>query len=1006
MKEKVGAALVVGGGVAGIQASLDLADSGFKVYLIDQGPSIGGVMAQLDKTFPTNDCSMCILSPKLVATGRHPNITILTNGEIMGLSGEAGNFEVKIRKRSRYIIEDKCNGCGLCAQKCPIEAVDAFNQGLSERNAIYVNYPQAVPLKYMIDREKCIGCGTCYEICKAKAIEYDQQDSEATLKVGSIILAPGFEAFNAKLKTEYGYGRFPNVVTSIEFERILSASGPYGGLVLRPSDGEIPKKIAFIQCVGSRDVQLGNNYCSAACCMYGMKEAVIAKEHTPTKLEPTIFYMDLRAYGKEFDAYYSRAKEEYGIRFVRSRVAGVTENPLTGNLLVHYVENETPKTEEFNMIVLSIGMKPPKNAEKLTEALGIELNSYGFCETRHFSPLETSKPGIFVCGAFSAPKDIPESVAQASGAAAKAMGIIATERGKLITIKEYPPERDVSQEEPHIGVFICHCGINIGGVVNVPEVVEYAKTLPNVVYAEANLYTCSQDTQKLIREKIQQYNLNRVIVASCTPRTHEPLFRETVQETGLNSYLFEMTNIRDQCSWVHMHEPEKATEKAKDLVRSIVAKAKLLKPLKKPLINVTPVGLVIGGGVSGMTAALELASQGFEVHLVEREKELGGHLRKIYYLLEKDEDPKEKLNSIIKGVTENAKIHVHLGSEVMDVSGFVGNFKAKIKQLNGKEQEVEHGIVIVATGATEYKPTEYLYGKDPRVMTQHELEEKLANGNFKAKDVVMIQCVGARNEERPNCARICCGQAIKNALKIKEATPETEVYVLYKDIRSYGFKEDYYREAATKGVLFVNYEDERKPQVVNENGKLEVTFWEPVIEEEVRIEPDFIVLSAATIPNPDNKRVAEMLKVPITKDGFFLEAHMKLRPVDFATEGVFLCGMAHSPKYIEESIAQACAAASRATTIISKPTLEMEGTIANVNEDLCSGCKICEYLCAYGAIEMKEKDGKHTAHVIEALCKGCGVCGTACPTKAITMGHFTTEEILAQVKAALLEVKA
>ena len=1006
MKEKVGAALVVGGGVAGIQASLDLADSGFKVYLIDQGPSIGGVMAQLDKTFPTNDCSMCILSPKLVATGRHPNITILTNGEILGLSGEAGNFEVKIRKRSRYIIEDKCNGCGLCAQKCPIEAVDAFNQGLSERNAIYVNYPQAVPLKYMIDREKCIGCGTCYEICKAKAIEYDQQDSEATLKVGSIILAPGFEAFNAKLKTEYGYGRFPNVVTSIEFERILSASGPYGGLVLRPSDGEIPKKIAFIQCVGSRDVQLGNNYCSAACCMYGMKEAVIAKEHTPTKLEPTIFYMDLRAYGKEFDAYYSRAKEEYGIRFVRSRVAGVTENPLTGNLLVHYVENETPKTEEFNMIVLSIGMKPPKNAEKLTEALGIELNSYGFCETRHFSPLETSKPGIFVCGAFSAPKDIPESVAQASGAAAKAMGIIATERGKLITIKEYPPERDVSQEEPHIGVFICHCGINIGGVVNVPEVVEYAKTLPNVVYAEANLYTCSQDTQKLIREKIQQYNLNRVIVASCTPRTHEPLFRETVQETGLNSYLFEMTNIRDQCSWVHMHEPEKATEKAKDLVRSIVAKAKLLKPLKKPLINVTPVGLVIGGGVSGMTAALELASQGFEVHLVEREKELGGHLRKIYYLLEKDEDPKEKLNSIIKGVTENAKIHVHLGSEVMDVSGFVGNFKAKIKQLNGKEQEVEHGIVIVATGATEYKPTEYLYGKDPRVMTQHELEEKLANGNFKAKDVVMIQCVGARNEERPNCARICCGQAIKNALKIKEATPETEVYVLYKDIRSYGFKEDYYREAATKGVLFVNYEDERKPQVVNENGKLEVTFWEPVIEEEVRIEPDFVVLSAATIPNPDNKRVAEMLKVPITKDGFFLEAHMKLRPVDFATEGVFLCGMAHSPKYIEESIAQACAAASRATTIISKPTLEMEGTIANVNEDLCSGCKICEYLCAYGAIEMKEKDGKPIAHVIEALCKGCGVCGTACPTKAITMGHFTTEEILAQVKAALLEEKA
>ncbi len=1000
--QKVGAVLVVGGGVAGIQASLDLADSGFKVYLIDQGSSIGGVMAQLDKTFPTNDCSMCILSPKLVATGRHPNITILTNAEIIGLDGEAGNFEVKLRKRSRYIIEDKCNGCGVCAQKCPIEAIDTYNEGLSNRSAIYVEYPQAVPLKYMIDREKCIGCGTCYEICKAKAIDYDQQDSEATLNVGSIILALGFETFDAKLKSEYGYGRYANVVTSIEFERILSASGPYGGLVLRASDGEIPKKIAFIQCVGSRDFQLGNNYCSAACCMYGMKEAVIAKEHTPSKLDCTIFYMDMRAYGKEFDAYYNRAKEEWGIKFVRSRVAGVTEDPKTGNLFVHYVEDETPKTEEFDMVVLSIGMQPPKNVEKLAKALGIKLNKYNFCETSTFSPMETSKPGIFVCGAFSAPKDIPESVAQASGAAAKAMSVIASERGKQVTAKEYPQERDVSQEEPRIGVFVCHCGINIGGVVNVPEVVEYAKTLPNVVYAEANVYTCSQDTQKLIKEKIQENKLNRVIVASCTPRTHEPLFRETVQEAGLNPYLFEMTNIRDQCSWVHMHEPEEATEKAKDLVRSIVAKAKLLKPLKKPLINVTPVGLIIGGGVSGMTAALELAKQGFEVHLVEREKELGGHLRTFHYLLE-GEDPREKLNNLTKAVMENEKIHVYLGAEVADASGFVGNFKSHIKLQSGERKEIEHGIVIVAIGAVEYKPTEYLYSKDSRVMTQHELEEAIANGRFKAKSLVMIQCVGARNEERPNCSRICCGQAIKNALKIKEISPQTEIYVLYKDMRAYGFKEDYYREAATKGVLFINYEDERKPKVANENGKLKVTFWEPVLNEEVEIEPDLLVLSAATIPNPDNKHVAEMLKVPLTKDGFFLEAHMKLRPVDFATDGVFLCGMAHSPKYIDESIAQACAAAARATTILSKPTLEMEGIVANVNEDLCSGCRICEYLCPYGAIEMKDKDGKITAHVIEALCKGCGACGTACPTKAIIMGHFTTEEILAQVKAALVE---
>jgi len=999
---KVGAVLIVGGGIAGIQAALDLADSGFRVYVAEDTPSIGGTMTQLDKTFPTNDCAMCILAPKLVGAGRHPNIHLITNAEIKEVEGEQGNFKVTITRRARYVDEEKCTGCGICAQECPVEAIDEYEQGLSKRNAIFVKYLQAVPSTFAIDREKCIGCGTCQEVCKANAIVYSEKDEDVELSVGAIILAPGFEEFDPTLKSEYGYSRYPNVVSSIEFERILSATGPYGGTVLRPSDGDLPRKIAFIQCVGSRDAKLGNNYCSSACCMYAIKEAVIAREHNPN-LHCTVFFMDIRAYGKEFDAYYSRAEKEYGVRFVRSRISNIERILESQNLIVRYVEDGEPKEEEFNLVVLSVGMRPPKHAEEFAKTFDIKLNKYNFCSTETFSPLATSRPGIFVCGAFSSPKDIPESVAQASGAAARAGSLIATERGKLTVAKKLPPEIEVSGEEPRIGVFVCHCGINIGGTVNVPEVVEYAKTLPSVVHAEHNLYTCSQDTQSAIREKIKEHNLNRVVVASCTPRTHEPLFRETIREAGLNIYLFEMANIRDQCSWVHMHEHEKATEKAKDLVRSIVAKARLLKPLKKPMIDVTPVGLVIGGGLSGMTVSLELAKQGFEVHLVEKEKELGGNLRHIHYMLG-SEDPQERLSSIIKEVTENEKIHVHLDAEVADIEGYVGNFKTTLTHSSDRKV-INHGITIVATGAVEYKPTEYLYRIDPRVLTQRELEERLAMGQFNAKTVVMIQCVGSRNEERPNCSRICCAQAVKNALKIKELSPETDVYILYKDIRTYGFIEDYYRKAAGEGVLFMCYDDEHKPKVTRENGTLEVLAMEHILKTWFPIEPDLIVLSAATIPNPDNERIAQMLKVPLTKDGFFLEAHMKLRPVDFATDGVFLCGLAHSPKLVEESISQACGAAARAATILSKKRLEVEGAIANVNEDLCSGCRICEAVCEYGAIEMKEKDGKLVSSVLEALCKGCGVCGSTCPTGAISMLHFTDEEILAQVRAALKEIR-
>jgi heterodisulfide reductase subunit A len=1003
-KDKIGAALIIGGGIAGMQASLDLADSGFKIYIVDKSPSIGGAMAQLDKTFPTNDCAMCIMAPKLVETGRHHNITLITNAEIEKVDGEAGHFTVTVSKRPRFVDESKCTGCGICTQRCPIEIKDDYNRGFKKRKAIHIKYPQAVPPIHCIDQEVCIGCGICETQCEAGAITYSQEVEQIVLEVGSIIVSPGFEEFDlSTTRKEYGYSVYPNVISSLELERMLSATGPYNGMVLRPSDGELAQKIAFIQCVGSRDKHHGNPYCSSVCCMFAIKEAVIAQEHTPG-LKTHIFFMDLRAFGKEFDDYYGRAENEHGVKFTRNnRISRITEDPETNNLRLHYIDGENIVEEEFDMVVLAVGMSPPKDAEELAAKLGIELNQFNFCSTELiFSPLETSKPGIYVCGAFGYPKDIPDTVSDASGAATKVASLIASERNTLVTKKVVPEEIEISpDEEARIGVFICQCGINIGGVVDVPKVVEYEKTLPNVVYAEHNLYTCSQDTQEKIKGKIKEHNLNRVIVASCTPRTHGPLFMNTVREVGLNPFLFEMANIRDQCSWVHMHNPEKATQKAKELVRMAVAKARLLEPMHKIQIPVTPSALIIGGGVTGMTAALEIAKQGFDAYLVEKEPELGGLMQRVYYDLSPDGNGRievqDRLKKLKEELNNNKKTHIFTNSTIKNINGYVGNFKTIIDQ-NDSEIEIDHGVIIVATGGIEYKPTEYLYGQNKNVMTQLELEEKLGKeGKIDAETVVMIHCVGCRNEERTYCSRVCCSETIKNALLIKKLKPESKIYVLFRDMRTYGFSELYYEEAARSGVTFIRYNKD-EPPVVNDDNGLKVKIKETLLNSELVIEPDIIALAAATLPQPGNSELAQMLKVPLSKDKFFLEAHMKLRPVEFSTEGIFLCGLAHSPKFFEECIAQANAAVSRAGTILSLSNIESEGLTSRVNTELCSGCKTCTVVCPQGAVTINE-DG--LADVLEVLCKGCGICAASCPEKALSIVQFTDEQLLAQVEAAI-----
>jgi len=734
--------------------------------------------------------------------------------------------------------------------------------------------------------------------------------------------------------------------------------------------------------------------------MYATKEAIIAREHD-ANIQPTIFYNDIRAFGKGFERYYESAKDKFGVRYVKGIPSTVKELQQSKNLLLEYSGEDGQKVqEEFDMVILSVGLVPSASIKEMAEGLSIDLDRFGFCQTDELKPNMTSHPGIYVAGAFDAPMDIPESVMNASSAACLASQGITEARGTMVTEKEYPPEVDVSGQEPRVGVFVCRCGTNIARVVDVPDVAEYARGLPNVIYAEENLYTCSTDTQGKIIQAIEEHGLNRVVVASCTPRTHEPLFQDTIREAGLNKFLFEMANIRDQCSWVHATHMPEATEKAKDLVRMAVARAATLEPLHQSPASLTRRGLVIGGGVSGMNAALGLAAQGFETVLVERENELGGNARKIYYTLQ-GSDPQVLLASLLEQIKREPKIKVYTGAEIKYLSGYVGNYKTTIRTASGDTEEIEHGVVILATGAVEYRPDgEYLYGQSDKVLTQRELEEQIVKGNGDIKNlnsVVMIQCVGSREGDHMYCSRVCCSQAIKNAIKLKDANPETEVYILYRDIRTYGMKELKYREARDKGVTFIRYDVERKPEVTDENGKLRVKVFDSVLGTDILLDADRLILSAGVRPQPDAEEFSSKLKLPLTQDGFYMEAHMKLRPLDFVNEGMYLCGLAHAPKFISESISQARGAVSRAVTILSQPHLMVGGVISVVDQDKCVACLTCVRSCPFSVPQIGESGA---AEIEPAACQGCGICASVCPRKAISLLNYKDAQIVA--KSAVL----
>jgi heterodisulfide reductase subunit A2 len=1007
-RQPIGAVMVVGGGISGIQAALDLAETGFYVYLVEKKPAIGGVMPMLDKTFPTNDCSMCTLAPKLVEVGRHLNIEIIAPAEVVGISGQTGNYSVDVALKARYIDESLCIACGVCAEKCPKKVPDEFNQGLSSRKAAYVLYPQAVPLKYAIDKEHCIyflkgKCRACEKFCPTKAVDFSKEDRLLNLQVGAVILSPGFQIFDARQKPEYGYGRYPNVVTSLEFERMLSATGPTVAHIKRSSDGADPEKIAWIQCVGSRDAARDRPYCSSVCCMYATKQAIIAQEHD-SRINPTIFFLDLRAHGKGFETYYQQAKKHHQINYVRAMVSRVVQNPRTHNLEVTYIDGSNRvQTEEFHMVVLSVGLGIAPETVELARKLRIEISPHNFVETSCCSPVSTSQPGIFACGSFTGPKDIPDSVMEGSAAAAAAAGALAAARGAMQKEITFPPERNISEEPPRVGIFICHCGKNIGGVADIPSLVDRARDLPNVEYVQDNLFSCSQDSQNQMVQMINDHQLNRVVVAACSPTTHAAMFQNMLRNAGLNKYLFEMANIRNQCTWVHEGTPERATEKCLDLIRMAGAKARLLEPLEYLSVPLNKRSLVIGGGMSGITSALALADQGFAVHLLERTDSLGGNARKLHSTWQ-DEPVQSMVDATVAKVMKHPKITVHFSALVTEVSGSVGNFKSKLST----GQTIEHGIAIIATGAEPLRPHgQYLYKEHPNVLLSLDLDRELVRGAprvTKAQGVAFIQCVGSRIPERPYCNRLCCSHSVENALRLKDLNPDMEVYILYRDMRTYGQREPLYARAREKGVLFCRYNVDDPPNVDSAGEKIRITFEDQDLLKPIELQVDLLVLATAIIPH-QNAPLADLYKVHLNAEGFFAEAHPKIRPVESITPGIYMAGLCHYPKPIEESMAEALACASRAVTILRRDTLELDSVTSRPIDENCDGCAFCVDACPFQAITLLgyrlNGEVKKTVEVNQVLCQGCGSCMATCPKQGIYVAGFTPAQLEAQVDAAL-----
>ncbi|WP_054032375.1 FAD-dependent oxidoreductase [Desulfatitalea tepidiphila] len=996
--------LVIGGGVGGIKVAMDLSEAQKDVLLIDKAPAIGGLMTQLDRTFPTNNCDLCTISPRLSSGAREKHIGLMPLTQVTSLEGEAGDFTVKLVSAPRYIDLEKCTACGECHKKYP-ECV-RFVPGLDHRAPTCMRYPQATPQAFSIDMAACLDVDGLIKCCPANAIIPDDKEKTETRKVSAIVLATGADLFDPGKLDHFGHGRYPNVVTGLEYERIMSASGPTLGELVRPSDRQQPKRVAWIQCAGSRGINREDvSYCSSVCCMYALKEAIVTKERFQNDIETTIFYMDMRTFGKDYEGYYERAKDQYGIRLVRCRPHSIIPEKDSDDLRISYATDHESGmiTENFDMVVLSTGFRPSAQTTQLAETLGIELNPHRFAKTGSFQPVSTNRPGVYVCGVFESPKDIPETMVQASAAACMAAKHLPIKTNEMPAAEDiYPPERDVTGEAPRIGVFVCDCGENIGGAIDVASVVEEAGKYPHVVYAEMAGHGCGSEALARMQSVIKEKGLNRVVVGACSPRTHEALFQETIRKAGLNRYLVEIANIRDQNAWVHSNARELATAKAKQLIRMAAFSVAKSGPLRDHQLPMNKNVLVVGGGVAGMNAALELANQGFKVVLAERNGRLGGLASVVRRTLEGD-DVRAYLNQLVDQVNHHEGIEVITNAIVVDHAGMPGKFTTGF-QIGPRMyyRQIEHGATIMATGAMANRPGQYLLDQHKAVMTQLDLDDFIEETPAPIADwesVVMIQCVGSRTPENPNCSRICCQTAIKNALRLLDLNPQLQIFVLYRDMRTYGFSEDAYIEARRRGVIFVRYQHDAPPEVEAAGDKVAVRFIDSVLQRPVEVTCNRLVLSTGLVADEESTEdLAAIFHLNRTEDGYFLEDHVKLKPVDMSVPGFFVAGCAHSPRSIRESIAQAQATAARVQAMLAQDTINLGAVVARVDPEKCATCLACVRACPYHVPFINED---RYSEIDPAKCHGCGICAAECPAKAIQLACFEDEPIMAKLEGLL-----